>query len=181
MKNLFPFALLLALTAPFILPSPQALAASEESCSPRSGLCWPVLEIGSRGEEVVTLQTWLKGRGLRVQADGRFGSSTQNAVRVVQKQHKLRADGIVGYQTWSALTPYLERGERGATVRRLQVLLNRRGEKLVTDGFFGAQTAKAVRRLNDIMSFNDAEPGEDRTWAGESVWCALLGGHFDGE
>ena len=182
MKTLFQLALLLALTASFALPVPRALAAQQESCSPTSGLCWPVLKLGSRGEKVVTLQTLLKGRGLRLKIDGKFGASTQNAVRIVQKQRKLRVDGIVGYQTWSDLTPYLERGARGETVRRLQVLLNRRGEKLAADGFYGAQTADAARRLNDDMSFDDTPaPGEDRKAANEVTWCALLGGHFDGE
>lgn len=183
--NLLPkLALLVALSTPLALPIRHALAVTEESCSTRSGLCWPVLKVGSKGEKVVTLQTLLKGRGLRVKVDGKFGKSTQNAVRILQKQRKLHVDGSVGHQTWSALTPYLEHGARGETVKRLQILLNRWDKNkpiLATDGFYGAQTANAVRRLNNAMSFDVPAPGEDRSGANEVSWCALLGGHFDGE
>ena len=184
MKFPTKLAVLLALSAPLIFPVQHAFATPEESCSSQSGLCWPILKMGSRGEKVVTLQTLLKGRGLRVKTDGQFGTATRNAVRTLQKQRKLRVDGIVGSQTWSELAPDLKRGARGETVRQLQVLLNRLDKtkpKIATDGFYGVQTAKAVNRLNDAMSFDVAARGEDRSRANEVTWCALLGGHFDGE
>ena len=184
MKNLTVIALVLTLLAPFALPVRGALAAPDESCSSQSGLCWPILKFGSRGEKIVTLQTLLRGRGLHLESDGKFGASTQNAVRALQKQSKLRVDGNVGSQTWAALAPDLKRGARGETVKRLQILLNlwdKEKSALVTDGFYGVQTANAVRRVNDAMSFDDPAPGEDRSRTNEITWCALLGGHVDGE
>lgn len=112
--------------------------------------------------------------------DGRFGSSTERAVRSFQKQKRLRVDGIVGWQTWSDVVPYLSPGSKGESVRRLQLLLNRvnKNTPLKVDGFYGAQTKEAVRKINVEMSF---EPIKGDGEADEAVWCALLGGHFDGE
>lgn len=183
--------LLLLLSAPMLSASPLAapLAAARpepsESCSGVTGLCWPILRLGSRGEKVRTLQILLKSRGVRVAPDGSFGSTTQSAVRTLQRQKHLRVDGLVGEQTWSQLVPDLARGARGESVRRLQVLLNEsdkkwnRGRRQVkVDGFYGSQTREAVRRINVEMSF---EPIKGSGQADEAVWCALLGGHFDGE
>lgn len=56
------------------------------------------LKIGSRGEEVKTLQ-----RKLNLIADGIFGKITDEAVRDFQKKHGLTVDGIVGPQTWAIM------------------------------------------------------------------------------
>lgn len=39
----------------------------------------------------------------KLAVDGSFGTNTQNAVKSVQKSHKLPEDGIVGPKTWSVL------------------------------------------------------------------------------
>jgi len=64
----------------------------------------PTLRNGSRGAAVEELQ-----RRLFV-IDGVFGGITEAAVKAFQKQHTLKADGIVGPITWQALN----RIERGA-------------------------------------------------------------------
>lgn len=56
------------------------------------------LKIGSRGEDVKTLQ-----RKLGIHADGIFGKNTDAAVRSYQRAHGLTADGIVGDHTWESL------------------------------------------------------------------------------
>jgi hypothetical protein len=56
------------------------------------------LKKGSKGEDVKYLQQQL---GLPI--DGVFGQTTHNAVVVLQKKHKLTADGIVGPKTWKAI------------------------------------------------------------------------------
>ncbi len=64
----------------------------------------PTLRHGSRGDDVVDLQTMLKDRGfLTGRADGIFGNGTARAVRAFQRSQGLTADGIVGGSTWAAL------------------------------------------------------------------------------
>lgn len=63
----------------------------------------PVLRRGSKGEEVATLQGLLRGLEFAVAIDGDFGPGTEVAVARFQSEHKLKADGIVGGQTWAAL------------------------------------------------------------------------------
>lgn len=53
---------------------------------------------GSRGAEVVTLQT-----KLGLWADGIFGADTERAVKAYQSGHGLTPDGIVGPHTWEYL------------------------------------------------------------------------------
>jgi peptidoglycan hydrolase-like protein with peptidoglycan-binding domain len=59
---------------------------------------------GSRGEAVVGLQRTLGAHRLVTSADGIFGAGTAARVRDFQRSRRLTADGIVGSQTWSALT-----------------------------------------------------------------------------
>ena len=56
------------------------------------------LKLGSRGEDVKTLQ-----KKLNVTADGIFGPNTEAAVKAFQKSKGLTVDGIVGTNTWAAL------------------------------------------------------------------------------
>ena len=68
------------------------------------------LKLGSKGESVKTLQSFLK-----ITADGIFGPATEKAVKDWQKAHGLTADGIVGKNTWAAMgilnTDNAENGE----------------------------------------------------------------------
>lgn len=53
---------------------------------------------GSIGDAVRQIQ-----RALGVAVDGCFGKKTENAVMAYQKAHGLKADGIVGPETWARL------------------------------------------------------------------------------
>jgi N-acetyl-anhydromuramyl-L-alanine amidase AmpD len=56
------------------------------------------LKIGSRGNEVIELQKFLK-----LKPDGSFGPMTDRAVKKWQKAKGLKPDGIVGPKTWDAM------------------------------------------------------------------------------
>ena len=59
----------------------------------------PTIRQGARGVQVATLQRNLGGLAV----DGVFGPKTTEAVRRFQRANRLKVDGIVGRQTWSAL------------------------------------------------------------------------------
>ena len=57
------------------------------------------LKIGSKGEDVKRLQTFLE-----IASDGNFGPGTDAAVKRWQQENGLVADGIVGQKTWEAMS-----------------------------------------------------------------------------
>lgn len=70
----------------------------------------PVLKKGSRGAEVKELQALLKAAGYyqAYNLDGIFGSGTESSVLELQEETaRLVVDGIVGAQTWGALSGLL--------------------------------------------------------------------------
>lgn len=65
----------------------------------------PILQRGSQGETVITLQTILQGVSFfRGEINGKFGLDTDASVRAFQKRYGLVSDGIVGPYTWLALS-----------------------------------------------------------------------------
>ncbi len=63
----------------------------------------PTLRFGDEGSTVRYLQSLLRNQGYFIDVDGVFGSQTQDRVRRFQTSRGLRADGVVGSQTWAAL------------------------------------------------------------------------------
>jgi peptidoglycan hydrolase-like protein with peptidoglycan-binding domain len=64
----------------------------------------PILRRGMKGSAVTQLQERLKSLGFfKGTVDGVFGQVTEVAVKTVQHNLKIPADGIVGSQTWRAL------------------------------------------------------------------------------
>lgn len=67
------------------------------------------LSVGDSGQAVVKLQKALAMLGYDVGADGRFGTSTETAVKAFQKANDLTADGIAGSATMQKLNQALAR------------------------------------------------------------------------
>lgn len=66
---------------------------------------YPLLREGSRGSYVRFLQNLLQSKFIPTgNIDGIFGNQTLNAVRAFQQENNLTVDGIVGDNTWNALT-----------------------------------------------------------------------------
>ena len=110
------------------------------------------------------VQTWLNGIRdsctwyAALTVDGKFGANAEKAVREFQLRYGLKEDGKVGANTWNVLyarytakhgltVPYpgivLRSGSAGGCVRLVQQKLNTEGERLTTDGKFGASTVAA--------------------------------------
>lgn len=124
-----------------------------------------VLRVGSKGGDVVHLQSKLKAQNyLNGRADGIYGPQTRNAVTKFQRNKKLAVDGIAGPQTLRALSgtkakaggkssssavkssTVLRQGSRGQAVKTLQSKLkNLKYLNSSVDGVYGADTTRAVR------------------------------------
>ena len=59
---------------------------------------------GSQGSDVTELQKLLNKNGYNLSEDGIFGKNTLEAVRNYQDKNNLDPDGVVGTNTWGALT-----------------------------------------------------------------------------
>ena len=106
---------------------------------------FPTQSSGNRGADVQAIQFLLQYAGQSVDADGVFGATTVTAAKAFQAAKGLGVDGIVGPQTWGALTPTLRSGDSNAAVKALQVELNaKRRLSLPVDGVFGAAVRDAV-------------------------------------
>jgi len=117
-----------------------------------------LLRRGSRGEAVRDLQQRLVSLGHDLAGDdlGSFGTATERAVLEFQHHRRVRVDGIVGNETWSALVEsgyalgdrllYFRRPMlRGDDVAELQRRLNALGfDAGREDGIFGRGTLAAL-------------------------------------
>ena len=112
---------------------------------------------GSKGNCVKTLQQKLKDAGLYTgEIDGKYGASTEVAVKEFQLSKGLNPDGVAGKDTLLALgiTPSsvaaakLKRGSKGDSVKTLQQKLKDAGYYTgEIDGKFGAATEEAVKKF----------------------------------
>lgn len=126
-----------------------------------------VLRVGSRGEAVRQLQSFLNGAGYNAgPVDGVFGFLTASALQAFQEERGLTADGVVGpstrtvIQTVAAALPsapaldagnrILRPGYRGDDVRQIQELLQMAGfDPGPIDGVYGPKTQEAVAAFQE--------------------------------
>ena len=64
---------------------------------------YPTVKLNSKNTYVMILQDALNNMGRPLSIDGIFGNNTKNAVINFQRYYGLKADGIVGCQTWKKL------------------------------------------------------------------------------
>lgn len=139
-----------------------------------------VLRPGASGPDIALVQRWLGG----LNVDGRYGTSTETAVRWFQREQGLKIDGHVGRDTWDALYRAwadkngegeiwpgvtMRRGSRGATVKSAQQKLKTLVPELTTDGRYGASTREAVLAWQVV---HDLKPDG---MLGRATWNSLYG------
>jgi N-acetylmuramoyl-L-alanine amidase len=120
-----------------------------------------IYRLGDDGPEILDIQQRLRALGMAIPDEerGRFGDGTREAVVGFQVKRRLRADGLVGPDTWGQLveasyllgdrTLYLHAPHmRGDDVRVLQRKLNALGfDAGREDGVHGPATDRAVREF----------------------------------
>jgi murein DD-endopeptidase MepM/ murein hydrolase activator NlpD len=87
---------------PAATPTPVAVTPEKAMTPPAAVVedfdAMPILKEGSKGSAVKILQ-----KQLGITADGAFGPNTKKAVIAFQTKHGLKAEGVVGPATWNAL------------------------------------------------------------------------------
>jgi len=126
--------------------APTSQYTSSTYSSPSSSTV--VLQTGSTGDSVKSLQDSLNSKGYNIKVDGFFGLQTLSALKNYQSKNDLKDDGIAGPATFAKLNAkasLLTLGSSGSDVKLLQTSVNKKGYKLTVDGFFGQSTVNAVK------------------------------------
>ena len=144
---------------------------------------WPVVQNGSQGHPIRTLQFLLRAHGHNLTVDGMFGPATEAAIKAFQTNKGMTADGIMSAQTWSTLIIQVKKGSSGDAVRGVQEEFQFRagepGKGLKVDGIFGPQTDSTVRGFQHALSLDIPSVVVDGI-VGPVTWQALVSGMLSG-
>jgi len=144
---------------------------------------WPVVQNGSQGHPIRTLQLLLRAHGHNLTVDGMFGPATEAAVKAFQTSKGMTTDGIMSAQTWSTLIIQVKKGSSGDAVRGVQEEFQFRagepGKGLKVDGIFGPQTDSTVRGFQHALSLDVPSVVVDGI-VGSVTWQALVSGMLSG-
>ena len=144
---------------------------------------WPVVQNGSQGHPIRTLQLLLRAHGHNLAVDGMFGPATEAAVKAFQTSKGMTTDGIMSAQTWSTLIVQVKKGSSGDAVRGVQEEFQFRagepGKGLKVDGIFGPQANSTVRGFQHALSLDVPSVVVDGI-VGPVTWQALVSGMLSG-
>jgi peptidoglycan hydrolase-like protein with peptidoglycan-binding domain len=142
--------------------------------SPAYAATWPTLKSGSSGTNAYALQYLLNywGAGPTLTVDGAFGANTDKAVKNFQKAKGLSQDGVVGTNTWIALTKVTQSTSSYSAnpTKAIQHLLRLKFgmSSVAVDGVFGSGTRDAVIAFQ--KKFNLTADGV----VGPNTWNMLI-------
>ncbi|MCA2218098.1 L,D-transpeptidase family protein [Jidongwangia harbinensis] len=152
-------------------PSPSVPpAASPSRSAPESPVKRPAkrpakpdrLRHGDKGPEVVALQKRLTELGYwNGKADGRFGSSTQQAVYALQKTAGLNRDGVAGPRTRKAVERGVRPKARSTKGHVVEISLKRQLLMIVDDG-------RITRIFNTSTGSNDNYEHDGETYLADT-------------
>ena len=119
------------------------------------------IRVGDRHSAVVNLQSRLMELGFMDSDEPTdyYGTQTERAVKIFQRQNKLAIDGIVGSATYDAIMDpsakyyAAQKGDEGDDISQLQVRLYELGYLASSDlvtGNFGDSTEAAVLKLQEV-------------------------------
>ncbi|MEU8655306.1 L,D-transpeptidase family protein [Actinoplanes philippinensis] len=116
------------------------------------------LKSGLKGPDVLALQQRLTELGYwNGKVDGKFGSTTQQAVFALQKAAGINRDGTVGPRTQKALDQGVRPKARSTTGKMIEIDLKRQLLLLVTDG-------QITQTFNTSTGSNEYYEQEGRTY-----------------
>ena len=119
------------------------------------------IKYGSQGNDVKELQKLLNQNGYSLDEDGIFGSKTQSAVKDYQTKNNLTVDGIVGKNTWGALT-----GANSSSNSTNNTSNGFSYDKFTYDDYAESDTVQQAYAA--LQSQIAAKPGEyQSTWQGQ--------------
>lgn len=132
---------------------------------------WRSLRLGDSGVEVLAAQYLIKMYGPFVYTNGNYSEQTANAVSSYQRSIGLPADGVIGNDTWIAMTGklVLREGNDSGAVLALQNLLQKKGEvPLWISGIYDKATIEAVK------AYQQANQMEQTGTTSLELWQMLI-------
>ena len=159
--------------------------ASNEPVNPPSNeITYSTIKKGSKGNLVRIAQEKLLAKGYKLPkygADGSFGGETEEAVKQLQKDAKLKyVDGIIGDETWGVLNSdfvkpsaptypgyLIKKGQHSEDVRKVQARLIELGYncgRCGADSIFGNGTLEAVKKFQREHGLNADGIVGNLTW-----------------
>ena len=112
---------------------------------------YQLIKLGSTGAQAKAMECLLHKAGYATTVNGRFSAADGQELAKFRKSIGLSPVVVAGRRTWSALlsrgpTPYLNIGDRGKSVLRLQLALRSAGfAKVPVTGRYGAGTVAVVK------------------------------------
>ena len=115
------------------------------------------LGMGASGQKVTNLQNVLKSLGADIVVDGKFGSTTRDAVKEFQREHNLKVDGKIGLNDAKVIGQAVQAKDAQQAITTL-AQLNQRGMHL-TDNKDGNNTSSSNNDNSAaIQTLQEAKP-----------------------